>query len=93
MSAENGKPASVSSQMSLQPPTTTKIKREPGIGTIPLLTNGSAALNAATTLKLSSFSPARDLTLGGRGGGAGSLGAANKKVFTPNLNVVRNKNA
>ncbi|XP_075159585.1 RNA polymerase III subunit C53 isoform X2 [Haematobia irritans] len=40
------------------------------------------------TTKLSSLTPARDLTLGGRGGLTGA-----KKVFVPNLNAVRNKNA
>ncbi|XP_073838686.1 RNA polymerase III subunit C53 isoform X1 [Musca autumnalis] len=39
------------------------------------------------TTKLSSLTPARDLTLGGRGSST-----AAKKVFLPNLNVVRNKN-
>ncbi|XP_017089525.2 DNA-directed RNA polymerase III subunit RPC4 [Drosophila bipectinata] len=34
------------------------------------------------------LAPARDLTLGGRGAGPN-----NKKVFAPNLNAVRNKNA
>ncbi|KAI9588121.1 DNA-directed RNA polymerase III subunit RPC4 isoform X1 [Glossina fuscipes] len=38
--------------------------------------------------KLSSLTPARDLTLGGRGSTTGA-----RKVFLPNLNVVRNKNA
>ncbi|XP_016983171.1 DNA-directed RNA polymerase III subunit RPC4 [Drosophila rhopaloa] len=37
---------------------------------------------------MSRLTPARDLTLGGRG-----AGAASKKVFAPNLNAVRNKNA
>ncbi|XP_013108426.2 uncharacterized protein LOC106087799 isoform X2 [Stomoxys calcitrans] len=41
------------------------------------------------TTKLSSLTPARDLTLGGRGG----ISSAAKKVFVPNLNAVRNKNA
>lgn len=36
---------------------------------------------------MSRLTPARDLTLGGRG-----AGAATKKVFAPNLNAVRNKN-
>ncbi|XP_017111992.1 DNA-directed RNA polymerase III subunit RPC4 [Drosophila elegans] len=49
-----------------------------GGGTRPLET-----LNGMTRL-----TPARDLTLGGRG-----AGAASKKVFAPNLNAVRNKNA
>ncbi|XP_032596444.1 uncharacterized protein LOC6558313 isoform X2 [Drosophila grimshawi] len=37
---------------------------------------------------MSRLTPARDLTLGGRGAAA----AASKKVFAPNLNAVRNKN-
>ncbi|XP_017072218.1 DNA-directed RNA polymerase III subunit RPC4 [Drosophila eugracilis] len=49
-----------------------------GGGTRPL-----EALNGMTRL-----TPARDLTLGGRG-----AGVASKKVFAPNLNAVRNKNA
>lgn len=36
---------------------------------------------------MSRLTPARDLTLGGRG-----AGAPTKKVFAPNLNAVRNKN-
>lgn len=52
--------------------------------------NGSSAATTPTLHKLTSLKPARDLTLGGRGGNAGPNAA--KKVFTPNLNVVRNKN-
>uniref|UniRef100_A0A0K8V9D8 DNA-directed RNA polymerase III subunit RPC4 n=1 Tax=Bactrocera latifrons TaxID=174628 RepID=A0A0K8V9D8_BACLA len=52
--------------------------------------NGSSAATTPTLHKLTSLKPARDLTLGGRGGNAGANAA--KKVFTPNLNVVRNKN-
>lgn len=59
--------------------TTPAIKRENSVTT--LMSNGIP--------KLSSLTPARDLTLGGRGGGTT---ATNKKVFLPNLNVVRNKN-
>lgn len=55
-------------------------------------------------LKTSSFKLPRDLTLGGAGLAGGRAGggraataaapasAVNKKVFTPNLNVTRNKN-
>lgn len=57
--------------------TSTTVKRELSSS---IISNGTA--------KLSSLTPARDLTLGGRGG----AGVANKKVFLPNLNVVRNKN-
>lgn len=52
--------------------------------------NGSSAATTPALHKLTSLKPARDLTLGGRGGNAGVNAA--KKVFTPNLNVVRNKN-
>lgn len=53
----------------------------------------AAAIKRASSIsngtpKLSSLTPARDLTLGGKGG----AGATNKKVFLPNLNAVRNKN-
>lgn len=49
------------------------------------------------TERLASFRLPRDLTLGGRGlsatrGSAQRAAAANKKVYTPNLNAVRNKN-
>ncbi|XP_017491869.1 PREDICTED: DNA-directed RNA polymerase III subunit RPC4 isoform X1 [Rhagoletis zephyria] len=54
--------------------------------------NGSSAATTPTLHKLSSLKPARDLTLGGRGGGGAAANNAAKKVFTPNLNVVRNKN-
>lgn len=56
--------------------TNATIKRE--LSSSSLISNGIS--------KLSSLTPARDLTLGGRGA------PANKKVFLPNLNVVRNKN-
>ncbi|XP_058980149.1 uncharacterized protein LOC131803123 isoform X2 [Musca domestica] len=49
------------------------------------LETSSPIVNGIT--KLSSLTPARDLTLGGRGSST-----AAKKVFLPNLNVVRNKN-
>lgn len=43
--------------------------------------------------RLSSLKIPRDLTLGSLGVVGKSIrGGANKKVFTPNLNVVRNKN-
>lgn len=62
------------------------IKQEPGIN-----------LNSIKTEQpggrlISSFKLPRDLTLGGRIPTRGAA-AANKKVFTPNLNAVRNKNA
>ncbi|XP_037934365.1 uncharacterized protein LOC119668796 isoform X1 [Teleopsis dalmanni] len=52
------------------------------------LPGGATMLNGLNAIpKLSSLKPARDLTLGGRG-----TAGVTKKVFTPNLNVVRNKN-
>ncbi|XP_068149590.1 DNA-directed RNA polymerase III subunit RPC4 [Drosophila tropicalis] len=53
---------------------------------------GGLNVNASRPLEmfngLTRLTPARDLTLGGRG-----PKASNKKVFAPNLNAVRNKNA
>lgn len=67
-----------------------RIKSEPNLDCKPFATE-----------RLSSFRSPRDLTLGGLPtprslarpnlGGAGAA-AANKKVYTPNLNAVRNKN-
>ncbi|XP_037815983.1 uncharacterized protein LOC119606510 isoform X2 [Lucilia sericata] len=79
MPASTVKPTSTAAVNAAETNATTKIKRESSSTT--LMSNGTA--------KLSSLTPARDLTLGGRGGGAAG---ANKKVFLPNLNVVRNKN-
>lgn len=57
------------------------IKQEPGLN----LNNIKAEKPGG---RLISFKLPRDLTLGGpRGAGT------NKKIFTPNLNAVRNKNA
>lgn len=82
MSASDAKmPASKMPAVNAVSTTDTSIKRE-SVGSPMSMTNG--------TTKLSSLTPARDLTLGGRGGGGAS---AAKKVFLPNLNVVRNKNA
>lgn len=79
MSSSDAKmPASKMPAVNAVSTTDTSIKRE---SVASPMTNG--------TTKLSSLTPARDLTLGGRGGGA----SAAKKVFLPNLNVVRNKNA
>lgn len=54
------------------------------------------AETAFPTERLSSFRLPRDLTLGGMGLSATKLAqranAANKKVYTPNLNAVRNRN-
>ncbi|KAH8368717.1 hypothetical protein KR084_008521 [Drosophila pseudotakahashii] len=50
--------------------------------------SGGGARPLETLNGMTRLTPARDLTLGGRG-----AGAASKKVFAPNLNAVRNKNA
>uniref|UniRef100_A0A1A9V549 DNA-directed RNA polymerase III subunit RPC4 n=1 Tax=Glossina austeni TaxID=7395 RepID=A0A1A9V549_GLOAU len=62
---------------------TVQMKRE-------LTSKPRSQLNGTSSIatKLSSLTPARDLTLGGRGSTTGA-----RKVFLPNLNVVRNKNA
>ncbi|KAK0182620.1 hypothetical protein PV327_000738 [Microctonus hyperodae] len=78
-----------------------RIKTEPGVAPVPCNTSG--IINATQALKiktepglsssplhpsrLTSFRPARDLTLSGNL----KLEKANKKVFVPNLNVQRNK--
>ncbi|KAK0087657.1 hypothetical protein PV325_000464 [Microctonus aethiopoides] len=78
-----------------------RIKTEPGVAPVPCNTTG--IINATQVLKiktepglapsplhpsrLTSFRPARDLTLTGNL----KLEKANKKVFVPNLNVQRNK--
>ncbi|EDV51889.1 DNA-directed RNA polymerase III subunit RPC4 [Drosophila erecta] len=50
--------------------------------------SGGGARPLETLNGMTRLTPARDLTLGGRG-----AGTASKKVFAPNLNAVRNKNA
>lgn len=62
------------------PPVPVRIKQEPGTG-------------AAKSERLPSYREQRDLTLGGLAPGRSSRSTANKKVFVPNLNVARNKNA
>lgn len=79
VSSSTVKPTSTAAVNAAETKTATTIKRE--LSSTALMSNG--------TTKLSSLTPARDLTLGGRGGGASTV---NKKVFLPNLNVVRNKN-
>ncbi|XP_055542059.1 DNA-directed RNA polymerase III subunit RPC4 [Wyeomyia smithii] len=79
---------------------TIKIKQEPGLkargnATIttapsPLGTQHAAAISVKTE-RLTSFRVPRDLTLGGLTNGRTPKPAANKKVYTPNLNAVRNK--
>uniref|UniRef100_A0A1A9X101 DNA-directed RNA polymerase III subunit RPC4 n=1 Tax=Glossina brevipalpis TaxID=37001 RepID=A0A1A9X101_9MUSC len=66
---------------------TVQVKRELSAKPRSLL-NGTTTGTTSIATKLSSLTPARDLTLGGRGSAATA-----KKVFLPNLNVVRNKNA
>lgn len=63
------------------------IKQEPGIN----LNNIKAEQPPGG--RLISFKLPRDLTLGGRLPTRGAASGANKKIFTPNLNAVRNKNA
>lgn len=65
------------------------IKQEPGIN----LNNIKSEQPGG---RLISFKLPRDLTLGSSLGGRlqrGAAAGANKKIFTPNLNAVRNKNA
>lgn len=78
---------------------TVKIKQEPGLkpkranATVPAAV-AAAAIPATATVKterLTSFRVPRDLTLGGLANGRPVKPAANKKVYTPNLNAVRNK--
>lgn len=86
--------------------TTTFLKQESsshrGTGTVVGGGVGSSALGVAIkqeqiTLKsgerLSSFRLPRDLTLGGINPARVVRNPTNKKVYTPNLNAVRNKNA
>ncbi|XP_053694717.1 DNA-directed RNA polymerase III subunit RPC4 [Sabethes cyaneus] len=78
---------------------TIKIKQEPGlktrgnttIATAPSLTTQSAATISVKSERLTSFRVPRDLTLGGLTNGRSTKPVANKKVYTPNLNAVRNK--
>ncbi|XP_058452869.1 DNA-directed RNA polymerase III subunit RPC4 [Malaya genurostris] len=70
---------------------TMKIKQEPGLKA---RGNATTAAQPAITVKserLSSFRVPRDLTLGGLTNGRASKPVTNKKVYTPNLNAVRNK--
>ncbi|XP_055611952.1 DNA-directed RNA polymerase III subunit RPC4-like [Uranotaenia lowii] len=77
---------------------TLKIKQEPGLKTktAPASTAANATQSASPTAaikteRLSSFRVPRDLTLGGITNGRTPKLAPNKKVYTPNLNAVRNK--
>lgn len=78
--------------------TSTRVKQEPGLGK-PALPAGVKIKQeppfTATVLKqerLTSFRAPRDLTLGGIPMSRPNRGAANKKVYIPNLNAARNKN-
>lgn len=77
--------------------TSTFIKQEPKLG-------GGGAAGLGVTIKqehitlksgerLSSFRLPRDLTLGGLNPPRVVRNPVNKKVYTPNLNAVRNKNS
>lgn len=81
-----------------------KIKQEPGLkskrgsasGIPPAAAASAASVPIPTTAtikteRLTSFRVPRDLTLGGLANGRNVKPAANKKVYTPNLNAVRNK--
>uniref|UniRef100_A0A7G3AIT3 Putative dna-directed rna polymerase iii subunit d n=1 Tax=Lutzomyia longipalpis TaxID=7200 RepID=A0A7G3AIT3_LUTLO len=67
-----------------------KVKQEPGVITIK---TEPGLRTQMKTERLTSFKLPRDLTLGGPGPGRTSRGGATKKVYTPNLNAVRQKNA
>lgn len=67
-----------------KPSSSTLIKQGPGINHEPLI----------KTERLSSFKLPRDLTLGGSLNSVRvPKNAPPKRVFTPNINVVRNKNS
>ncbi|XP_058822897.1 DNA-directed RNA polymerase III subunit RPC4 [Topomyia yanbarensis] len=73
---------------------TIKIKQEPGLKARGNATIAAATAQPAITVKserLSSFRVPRDLTLGGLTNGRVTKPVTNKKVYTPNLNAVRNK--
>uniref|UniRef100_A0A1Q3F2I1 Putative dna-directed rna polymerase iii subunit d n=1 Tax=Culex tarsalis TaxID=7177 RepID=A0A1Q3F2I1_CULTA len=82
---------------------TVKIKQEPGLspkktatiaatGASPQAPLSQPATAVIKTERLTSFRVPRDLTLGGlTTNGRAIKPAANKKVYTPNLNAVRNK--
>ncbi|XP_058129149.1 DNA-directed RNA polymerase III subunit RPC4 [Anopheles ziemanni] len=78
----------------MEPPT--RIKQEPGIKTDYMVNTNSIIPNTAGSMdvavkteRLQSFRMPRDLTLTN---GRATKPPANKKVYTPNLNAVRNKN-
>lgn len=85
--------------MSSSGKTATRVKQEPGLKSIPASVAAAAVKikqepgTVQKTDRLTSFRVPRDLTLGGIPTVRSSRGAANKKVYTPNLNAIRNKNA
>ncbi|XP_062534486.1 DNA-directed RNA polymerase III subunit RPC4-like [Armigeres subalbatus] len=81
---------------------TVKIKQEPGLKSKRVNSSVPSMPSAATTApiptgvtikteRLTSFRVPRDLTLGGLANGRAVKPVTNKKVYTPNLNAVRNK--
>ncbi|XP_026848984.1 DNA-directed RNA polymerase III subunit RPC4 isoform X2 [Drosophila persimilis] len=75
-------------RMTVTTATTTKAPPAPvaGVSSQNSTSGGGATARPLEMLNgMTRLTPARDLTLGGRG-------ASNKKVFAPNLNAVRNKN-
>lgn len=67
------------------------IKQEPGLNGRKIKEESGS--HHIRTDRLSSFKLPRDLTLGGLIPAKSVKTLANKKVYTPNLNAVRNKNA
>lgn len=79
---------------------TIKIKQEPGlkskrVNPLPSMASATtASIPTGVSIKaerLTSFRVPRDLTLGGLANGRPVKPVTNKKVYTPNLNAVRNK--
>lgn len=64
------------------------IKQEPG-----LMATIKQEPGTVKTERLSSFRLPRDLTLGGLSVAKASRSQVNKKVYTPNLNAIRNRNS
>lgn len=69
----------------------TFIKQEPGLNGIKIKEE-PGGLHQIRSDRLSSFKLPRDLTLGGLIPPKNAKNLNNKKVYTPNLNAVRNKN-
>lgn len=68
----------------------TFIKQEPGLNGLKI--KDEPGLHQIRSDRLSSFKLPRDLTLGGLIPTKNAKNLNNKKVYTPNLNAVRNKN-